>query len=67
MQNTKAAIALVVSVLIAGMTAANTQVHDHTALTVLTIALAGINPVWVWATSNTKTSTPTDAHGQPLP
>jgi len=56
MNSTKAAVALIVSVLIAGLTAANAQVHNHTALVVIIIVLAAVNPIWVWATSNTKAS-----------
>lgn len=57
MTSTKAAVALLLSVLIAGLTAANTQVHDHTWLAVITIALAAANPVAVWAISNSRTAT----------
>lgn len=66
MQSTKAVAALILSVLIAGATAAETQVHSTGWLQALTIALAAVNPLVVWATSNTNTSTPTDP-GNPLP
>ena len=56
MNSTKAAIALVVSVFIAGATTAETQVSSTGWLQVLTIALAAVNPSLVWATSNTKQS-----------
>lgn len=58
MSSAKAVVALIVSVFIAAATVATTTVHDHTWLVVLTIALAGVNPLAVWAASNTKASTP---------
>ena len=58
MTSTKAAVALLVSVLIAAMTAANATIHDHTWLTVITIALAAANPIAVWAASNKPTGGP---------
>lgn len=57
MNSTKAAVALIVSVFIAGATAAETQVHSPGWLQALTIALAAVNPIAVWSASNTKTST----------
>lgn len=56
MYNTKAAIALVYSVLIAGAQAAMPFTHNDTALMVITVVLAAAAPVNVWATSNTKKS-----------
>lgn len=66
MNSTKAAIALIVSVFIAGAQAAETQVSSPGWLQALTIALAAVNPVAVWATSNTKASTP-PVSGNSLP
>lgn len=58
MNSTKAVIALIISVFIAGATVATQMVHDHVWLVVLTIALAAVNPLAVWSTSNTKSSDP---------
>lgn len=58
MSSTKAAVALAVSVLISGATAAEAVVSDKTWLMILTVALAAVNPIAVWSTSNATKSTP---------
>lgn len=57
MHSTKAAIALIVSMLIAGATAAELIVTNDDWLKVLTIALAAVNPLAVWSASNITKST----------
>lgn len=65
MNSAKAAIALILSVFIAGATAAETQVHSPGWLQALTITLAAVNPVAVWVTSNAKQSATNTPNGLP--